>query len=306
MTSYLLSLAVFIPARGWMADRFGARTRVPRRHRRLRRSARSPAACPTRSTARRRPRRPGHGRRHDDAGRPPGHAAHDAEARARRRDGLADHPGAARPAHRARRSAASSPPISPGAGSSGSTFRSACSASCWPPATCRTCARRGAAASTSSASCCPAPASPRCCPARRSPASGSCPPARSLGLVAAGAILVALYVPHARRAPTPVLELRLLRIPTFRASVVGGSLFRIGIGAHAVPAAADAAARLRPHALQSGLVTFTAAVGALAMKTSPPIIRAFRLPPRAGRQCPDLRAPSLAACGLFTPPTPMA
>ena len=26
LTSYLLSLAVFIPASGWMADRFGART----------------------------------------------------------------------------------------------------------------------------------------------------------------------------------------------------------------------------------------------------------------------------------------
>ena len=35
LTSYLLSLAVFIPASGWMADRFGARTRVPRRDRRL-------------------------------------------------------------------------------------------------------------------------------------------------------------------------------------------------------------------------------------------------------------------------------
>ena len=31
ITSYLFSLAVFIPISGWVADRYGARTRVPRR-----------------------------------------------------------------------------------------------------------------------------------------------------------------------------------------------------------------------------------------------------------------------------------
>ena len=35
ITSYLLSLAVFIPASGWTADRFGARTGVQHRDRRL-------------------------------------------------------------------------------------------------------------------------------------------------------------------------------------------------------------------------------------------------------------------------------
>ena len=29
VTSYLVSLAIFIPVSGWMADRFGARTRLP-------------------------------------------------------------------------------------------------------------------------------------------------------------------------------------------------------------------------------------------------------------------------------------
>ena len=35
LTSYLLSLAVFIPVSGWMADRFGARTVFRGRHRRV-------------------------------------------------------------------------------------------------------------------------------------------------------------------------------------------------------------------------------------------------------------------------------
>ncbi len=36
---------------------------------------------------------------------------------------------------------------------------------------------------------------------------------------------------HALTAPHPVIDLRLLAIPTFRAGVVGASLFRIGVGA---------------------------------------------------------------------------
>ena len=48
LTSYLLSLAVFIPASGWMADRFGARNGLPHRHRACSPSARSCAAPRTR------------------------------------------------------------------------------------------------------------------------------------------------------------------------------------------------------------------------------------------------------------------
>ena len=40
-----------------------------------------------------------------------------------------------------------------------------------------------------------------------------------------------LYVRHAQRAPAPLLDLSLLKVETFYASVVGGFLFRVGIGA---------------------------------------------------------------------------
>ena len=85
-------------------------------------------------------------------------------------------------------------------------------------------------------------------------------------LVLVGAILVALYVRHARAAENPILDLRLLRIETFRAGVLGGSLFRIGVGA--VPFLLPLMFQLAygMSAFQSGLITFVAAAGAISMK----------------------------------------
>jgi hypothetical protein len=40
------------------------------------------------------------------------------------------------------------------------------------------------------------------------------------------------YIFHARRTPAPILDLRLLKLATFRASIFGGFMFRLGIGAH--------------------------------------------------------------------------
>ncbi len=86
ITSYLLSLAVFIPASGWTADRFGARTvfstAIARVHARLDRLR----AVVRRVTAfRLRPHPPGHRRRDDDAGRPAGAGALDRQERAGQR-----------------------------------------------------------------------------------------------------------------------------------------------------------------------------------------------------------------------------
>src|SRR3954451_7742028 len=46
------------------------------------------------------------------------------------------------------------------------------------------------------------------------------------GIIATGIAASAAYVVHARRTPAPILDLELLRLPTFRASVTGGFLFR--------------------------------------------------------------------------------
>ncbi|HST45077.1 MAG TPA: MFS transporter [Luteimonas sp.] len=92
----------------------------------------------------------------------------------------------------------------------------------------------------------------------------------------AGAVLLAGYAWHARRHPRPLLRLDLLRIPTFRAAVLGGSLFRVGIGAtpFLLPLMLQLGFGLDP--LESGLVTFTSTAGAMVMKAiAPRVLKRF-------------------------------
>lgn len=81
-----------------------------------------------------------------------------------------------------------------------------------------------------------------------------------------GTVLLMLYVRHARRDEAPVLPLSLLRVPTFRASVTGGSLFRIGVGAFSLLLPMMLQLGFGLSALHSGLITFASAVGALLLK----------------------------------------
>lgn len=85
-------------------------------------------------------------------------------------------------------------------------------------------------------------------------------------LAAAGLAILGLYVLHARRVPNPILDLRLLSVETFRAGVLGGSLFRIGVGA--VPFLTPLMFQLGfgLSAFESGMLTGAAAAGAIAMK----------------------------------------
>lgn len=95
-------------------------------------------------------------------------------------------------------------------------------------------------------------------------------------LIATGAASLTLYVRHARRAPHPIIDLGLLRAPTFRIAVTGGFLFRIGLGAvpFLLPLMLQTGFGLT--AFQSGSLTFIAALGAIAMKTTAqPILRRF-------------------------------
>jgi EmrB/QacA subfamily drug resistance transporter len=95
-------------------------------------------------------------------------------------------------------------------------------------------------------------------------------------LLAAGVGVLAIYVWHANRVAHPVIDLRLLLIPTFRASVIGASFFRIGVGAvpFLLPLMLQLVFGLSP--FNSGMITLAAAGGALIMKaTAAPIIRFF-------------------------------
>lgn len=95
-------------------------------------------------------------------------------------------------------------------------------------------------------------------------------------IVALGAGALFAYVRHAKRAPYPIVDLDLLQIQTFRAAVYGGFLFRIGLGAtpFLLPLLLQAGFGLS--AYEAGLLTFVSAAGAIAMKTTAqPILRIF-------------------------------
>ena len=105
---------------------------------------------------------------------------------------------------------------------------------------------------------------------------GVIPIPEALGFMAVGAAAIGVYVIHARRTVAPLLDLTLLRLATFRAGVVGGFMFRAGIGAipFLMPLMLQVGFGYNP--LHSGLLTFAAAAGALLMKTTAaPILRRF-------------------------------
>ena len=66
---------------------------------------------------------------------------------------------------------------------------------------------------------------------------------------------------HARRTAYPIIDLQLLTVPTFRASVTGGFLFRLGIGAlpFLLPLMLQLGFGMTP--FQSGCLTFASAAG---------------------------------------------
>lgn len=125
-------------------------------------------------------------------------------------------------------------------------------------------------------------------------------------LVIFGGIVLYLYLRHARRAAAPILDLKLLRIETFRAGVLGGSLFRIGVGA--VPFLTPLLFQLGfgLSAFQSGLITCAAAAGAILMKFPAAfLIRRFGFP-RLLIWNGLAAGISIVAMALLTPVTPLA
>jgi EmrB/QacA subfamily drug resistance transporter len=126
----------------------------------------------------------------------------------------------------------------------------------------------------------------------------------AFGLLAIGAAASAVYVWHAKRTPYPLLNLSLLKIPTFRASVTGGFLFRMGVGAtpFLLPLMLQVGFGFSP--LHSGLLTFVAAAGALVMKfTAPQLLRRFGFRPILIWNS-IICAVMLAAYGLIRAETP--
>lgn len=89
----------------------------------------------------------------------------------------------------------------------------------------------------------------------------------SLLAIGAGGALLAVYLRQADTKPHPVLQLDLLRIPSFRAGVLGGFFFRIGIGATPFLLPLFLQLGFGLNAFESGMLTCASAIGALFMKT---------------------------------------
>lgn len=85
-------------------------------------------------------------------------------------------------------------------------------------------------------------------------------------MTVASVVLLAAYGLHARRAIHPVLHVRMFRIRTFRVSVVGGFITRLGIGGmpFLLPLLYQIGLGYSP--LEAGLLTTPQALGAIGMK----------------------------------------
>jgi EmrB/QacA subfamily drug resistance transporter len=95
-------------------------------------------------------------------------------------------------------------------------------------------------------------------------------------MIAAGLVLLVVYFIYAGKVETPILDLRLVRIPTFRYSLFGGNLYRISVGASPflLPLLLQIGFGLT--ALETGLITFASAIGAFLMKfTVKPLVQTF-------------------------------
>jgi EmrB/QacA subfamily drug resistance transporter len=126
-----------------------------------------------------------------------------------------------------------------------------------------------------------------------------------LAMLAVGFVSTVTYLIHARRTPNPLLDLSLFALPTFRASVAGGFMFRVGAGAlpFLMPLLLQLGFKMTP--FQSGLITFSTALGAMSMKAVVPTILG-RFGFRATLIVNGvISAAFLAACASFTPGTPV-
>jgi MFS family permease len=125
-------------------------------------------------------------------------------------------------------------------------------------------------------------------------------------LIVGGALFLLAYLWHARRTPSPVMDLSLFRLHTFRASITGGFVFRFGVGAipFLLPLMLQLGFGMTP--FQSGLITFTSAAGSMAMKVAAAtMLRWFGFRTILIVDA-VVSAAFLAAIATFTPTTPIA
>jgi EmrB/QacA subfamily drug resistance transporter len=131
------------------------------------------------------------------------------------------------------------------------------------------------------------------------------PPGAVAGLAVLGLVCGILYVYHARRAPHPILDLTLMREPTFAISVLGGNLCRFAVGAMPFLLAVQLQVGFGMSPFSAGLITFASAAGALLMKfVATPIVQHFGFR-RVLTVNALLTGVFIIACAAFTANTPV-
>ena len=128
----------------------------------------------------------------------------------------------------------------------------------------------------------------------------------AVSVVTAGVAIGIVAFVHAKRHPHPLVDVSTLKIPTFSVTVVTGSVTRIGIGAapYLMPLLFQIGFGLS--AFKSGLLLLASALGNLGMKAL-----TTRILERWGFRFVSvvdvtIAGVSLIACGMLTPGTPLA
>ena len=131
-------------------------------------------------------------------------------------------------------------------------------------------------------------------------------PWTACAIVAAGLVLGVVAFSHAKRHPHPLIDVATLKIPTFSVTVLTGSLTRIGIGAapYLMPLMFQIGFGLS--AFESGLLLLASAVGNLGMKAfTTRILEGWGFRTVALVDV-TVAGVSMIACGLLTPGVPLA
>ena len=128
---------------------------------------------------------------------------------------------------------------------------------------------------------------------------------QTLMVIGIAAVSFALYLLHARRLANPILDMSLMRIPTFSLSVIAGALTRITGGAMPFLLPMMMQLGFGMSAAESGMVTFMSAIGFMLMKAgATPILRRYGF--RSTMVWNALFATALiAACAAFRPSWPL-
>lgn len=132
------------------------------------------------------------------------------------------------------------------------------------------------------------------------------PPVWGIVATVGGIVCLIAYLRHARSHPKPLLDPKLFRNRTFALSLLGANLFRVGAGAvpFLLPLMLQLGFGMTP--FQSGMITFISAAGAIMMKF---VIK--RILTAVGFRTTLLVAAagaaiSIAVNGVFNPATPIA